>query len=46
MTTLEIVRSAQVKAVLAKAAAKLLQEKYPELIKSEPDIEKFVKLLG
>lgn len=46
MTTLEIVRSAQVKSASARAAAKLLQEKYPELLKSEPEIEKFVRLLG
>jgi hypothetical protein len=46
MTTLEIIQSAQRKAASAKAAAKLLQEKYPELLKSEPDIQTFVKLLG
>ena len=46
MTTLEIVKQAQIKAAAAKTTAKLLQEKYPELLKDEPEIEKFVRLLG
>lgn len=46
MTTLEIIRTTQVKAAAVRAAAKLLQEKYPELLKDEPEIEKFVRLLS
>jgi hypothetical protein len=44
MTTLEIIKKSLNKFNAAKAAAMLLQEKYPELLK-EPIIQDFVRLL-
>jgi ribosomal protein S17E len=46
MTTLEIIRTTQIKAAAVRAAAKLLKEKYPDLLKDEPELQKFVRLLG
>ncbi|MGL4617910.1 MAG: hypothetical protein ACRCZS_02460 [Chroococcidiopsis sp.] len=45
MTALEAIQRAQIKAAAAKRAAKLL-EKYPDLLKDEPEIQEFVRLLG
>jgi ribosomal protein S17E len=45
MTTLEIIRATQIKAAAVKAAAKLLQEKYPDLLEAESEIAKFVELM-
>jgi hypothetical protein len=44
MTTITTIQSSINKAAAAKAAAKLIADKYPELLK-EPTLSQFVKLL-
>lgn len=45
MTLIEIIELSLVKAAAVKAAAKILKEKYPDLLEDEPEINNFVKLL-
>lgn len=44
MTTLAIVKEAADRANVAKEAAKLLADKYPNLVAAEPALVEFIKL--